>query len=77
MAARPVTFPKNAWAKELVLVVSFAIWGLAVSLPTSAPAPSTPAWSTRPHPTTTERPSEMMGTCLMCLASQSTPRAQA
>uniref|UniRef100_A0A667HLC7 NADH dehydrogenase [ubiquinone] 1 alpha subcomplex subunit 3 n=1 Tax=Lynx canadensis TaxID=61383 RepID=A0A667HLC7_LYNCA len=37
MAGRCTTFPEDAWAKELVLVVSFAIGGLAVILPPPQP----------------------------------------
>ncbi|XP_075392675.1 NADH dehydrogenase [ubiquinone] 1 alpha subcomplex subunit 3 [Tenrec ecaudatus] len=37
MATKFVTFLKNAWAKEPVLVVSFTIAGLAVTLPLCSP----------------------------------------
>ncbi|XP_023441374.1 NADH dehydrogenase [ubiquinone] 1 alpha subcomplex subunit 3-like [Dasypus novemcinctus] len=37
MAAKAATFLKNAWAKELVLAVSFTIAGLAVILPSLSP----------------------------------------
>ncbi|XP_044776123.1 NADH dehydrogenase [ubiquinone] 1 alpha subcomplex subunit 3-like [Neomonachus schauinslandi] len=37
MAGRLATFLKDAWAKELVLVVSFTIGGLALILPILSP----------------------------------------
>ncbi|XDB60509.1 PREDICTED: NADH dehydrogenase [ubiquinone] 1 alpha subcomplex subunit 3 [Capra hircus] len=37
MAPRVAAFLKNVWAKEPVLVASFAIAGLAVILPTLSP----------------------------------------
>ncbi|CAI9176822.1 unnamed protein product [Rangifer tarandus platyrhynchus] len=37
MAERVAAFLKNVWAKELALVASFAIMGLAVILPTLSP----------------------------------------
>uniref|UniRef100_A0A452E6R9 NADH dehydrogenase [ubiquinone] 1 alpha subcomplex subunit 3 n=1 Tax=Capra hircus TaxID=9925 RepID=A0A452E6R9_CAPHI len=37
MATRVAAFLKNVWAKEPVLVASFAIAGLAVILPTLSP----------------------------------------
>uniref|UniRef100_A0AAA9SB69 NADH dehydrogenase [ubiquinone] 1 alpha subcomplex subunit 3 n=3 Tax=Bos TaxID=9903 RepID=A0AAA9SB69_BOVIN len=37
MAERVAAFLKNVWAKEPVLVASFAIAGLAVILPTLSP----------------------------------------
>ncbi|XP_054361133.1 NADH dehydrogenase [ubiquinone] 1 alpha subcomplex subunit 3-like [Mirounga angustirostris] len=37
MAGRLATFLKDAWAKELMLVVSFTIGGLALILPTLSP----------------------------------------
>uniref|UniRef100_A0A8C8XSK2 NADH dehydrogenase [ubiquinone] 1 alpha subcomplex subunit 3 n=1 Tax=Panthera leo TaxID=9689 RepID=A0A8C8XSK2_PANLE len=37
MAGRCTTFREDAWAKELVLVASFAIGGLAVILPPPQP----------------------------------------
>ncbi|XP_012498848.1 PREDICTED: NADH dehydrogenase [ubiquinone] 1 alpha subcomplex subunit 3 [Propithecus coquereli] len=37
MASRLATFLKNAWDKEPVLVVSFAIAGLAIILPPLSP----------------------------------------
>ncbi|XP_032257027.1 NADH dehydrogenase [ubiquinone] 1 alpha subcomplex subunit 3-like [Phoca vitulina] len=37
MAGRLATFLKDAWAKELVLVVSFTIGGFTLILPTLSP----------------------------------------
>uniref|UniRef100_A0A8D0Q5E2 NADH dehydrogenase [ubiquinone] 1 alpha subcomplex subunit 3 n=2 Tax=Sus scrofa TaxID=9823 RepID=A0A8D0Q5E2_PIG len=37
MAGRIASFLKNAWAKEPVLVASFAIGGLAIILPSLSP----------------------------------------
>ncbi|KAM7334420.1 NADH dehydrogenase [ubiquinone] 1 alpha subcomplex subunit 3-like [Alexandromys fortis] len=37
MAARITTFLKNAWSKELVLVVSFSVWSLAIIIPIISP----------------------------------------
>lgn len=37
MTVRFIAFIKNAWAKDLALVVSFTIWGLVITLPTVRP----------------------------------------
>ncbi|XP_021505197.1 NADH dehydrogenase [ubiquinone] 1 alpha subcomplex subunit 3 [Meriones unguiculatus] len=37
MAGRILTFLKNAWAQEPVLVVSFSVWGLAITMPMISP----------------------------------------
>lgn len=67
---------KSAWAQEPVLVASLAIGAPPKFCPAPTPTPGRPPWATRSHPTTTQCPTGMTGTCPRCSAPPGPPRSK-
>ncbi|KAM4825197.1 NADH dehydrogenase [ubiquinone] 1 alpha subcomplex subunit 3 isoform 1-T1 [Thomomys bottae] len=86
MASRITAFLKDVWGKEPVLVVSFALGGLAIILPAISPYTkyssrinaATPYNYPVPFlsaPPVSQYPYETMGICQMCPATLRSPKA--